>query len=279
MVKLPMLARHAGAGDVSPMGAPGLPGMGAAARGAGAFGRGTGSHNQGGRAASVLPLIHGSTLDVPRSEVMPPRRRRSSMLLPLAIGAAAVLGVVSVLLFVALSDDEDSALVRRGEVGGKGGLAYTFDGKDGDKKPDKPTETVKASARKVPRRTGTSGKSSASLTGNAPQGPTAASSDEVDLSGGPAGELDPDDLFDVYNANKIGVTMCYNNALKRDPLLSVRRADVAISVSPSGSVASVSIPTLAGTPLGTCLEKRIKSWRFPRASRVFNSRFPIIFQT
>jgi predicted Zn finger-like uncharacterized protein len=280
VVRLPMLARHAGNGDASPLGAPGLPGMGAATGGAGSFGRGTGSHDQGDRAASVLPYIRGgSTVDLPRSEAMLPRRRRSSMVLPLGIGTAAVLGVVSVLLFVALSDDDDGATVRRGEVGGKGGLAYTFEDKDGDKKPDKQVEAVKAPARKAPRRTSSAGKSSASLTGTTPQGPTAVGSDEVDLSGGPAGELDPDDLFDVYNANKIGVTMCFNSALKRDPLLSVRRADVVISVSPSGAVASVSIPSLSGTPLGTCLQKRIKSWRFPRASRVFNSRFPIIFQT
>ena len=47
----------------------------------------------------------------------------------------------------------------------------------------------------------------------------------------------------------------------------------------SGSVSSVSIPSLSGTPLGECLEKRIRVWKFPRATQVFNSKFPIIFQT
>jgi hypothetical protein len=75
------------------------------------------------------------------------------------------------------------------------------------------------------------------------------------------------------------VTMCYNSALKRDPLLNVRRADVLITVGPSGSVSSVSIPSLSGTPLGECLEKRIRSWKFPRASKDFRSQFPIIFQS
>jgi hypothetical protein len=204
------------------------------------------------------------------------------MMMPIAVGSAVVVGVVSVLLYVALAGEDDDALVRRGQVGGKGGLAIRFDDEDGDKKAaDKPAEvsSPRSGTRRVVRKTG--GRASGGTATTAARIPVGPSSDEVDLSGGggPAGELDPDDLFDVYTANKIGVTMCYNSALKRDPLLKVRRADVRITVSPSGSVSNVSIPSLSGTPLGLCLEKRIRSWRFPRASQIFSSRFPIIFQT
>ncbi|HTE53858.1 MAG TPA: AgmX/PglI C-terminal domain-containing protein [Kofleriaceae bacterium] len=285
VVKLPMLARGASHPAPAPLGPPGLPGVGrpGPADNNGALGRGTGSEGQmGGRALSGLPVIHGGgTVDMPRPEVLQPRRVRSGMMMPIAIGSSIVVGVVSVLLFVALAGEDDDSLVRRGEVGGKGEMAYTFDKANGDRKQDKGNDqsAPKGGGRRVVRKPSGGGKSSSLTTGTATQGPVAVDPDEVDLSGGPAGELDPDDLFDVYNANKIGVTMCYNSALKRDPLLSVRRADVNISVAPSGSVSSVSIPSLNGTPLGQCLEKRIRSWRFPRASRVFSSRFPIIFQT
>jgi hypothetical protein len=106
----------------------------------------------------------------------------------------------------------------------------------------------------------------------------ATSSDEVDLSGG-GGELDPDDLIEVYRNNKIGVTLCYNSALKKDPLLRVQKAEVTIRVGTTGTVSLVSIPALSGTELGNCLQKRIKAWRFPKNSSGLETRFPIIFDS
>jgi predicted Zn finger-like uncharacterized protein len=284
VVKLPMLARNMG--GAAPLGAPGLPGV--AGPGTGPLGRGTGSHDQPGSGLAGLPLIHGGpSVDVPRPEILQPTvpRRRSGMAMPIAIGSAVVIGVVSVLLYVALAGEDEDAMLRRGQVGGKGGLAYQFDDEDGDgdkKGGDKATAgSGKSSGKRVARKSSSGGRSSTGAASASSRISVGPDQDEVDLSGsgGPARELDGDDVFDVYTANRIGVQMCYNNALKRDPLLSVRRADVAITVSTSGSVSSVSIPSLSGTPLGLCLEKRIRAWRFPRSTQVFSSQFPIVFQT
>jgi hypothetical protein len=279
VVKLPMLARQSGGG--APLGAPGLPGVAGPGAGINPIGRGTGSNDQPSGVHSGLPIIRGAaTVDLPRPEILMPRRRRASgMMMPIAIGSAVVVGVVSVLLYVALAGEDEDDLVRRGRLGDRSGLAYQFDdgeaGEGGKKAADKaPATGAKGGARRVARKTGTRSGQTAATT----QVPVGPDNDEVDLSGS-ARELDPDDLFDVYNANKIGVTMCYNSALKRDPLLQVRRADVLISVGTSGAVSSVSIPSLSGTPLGTCLERRIRAWRFPRATRIFTSQFPIIFQS
>ncbi len=278
VVKLPMLARNMG--NAAPMGAPGLPGVGG---GVSPLGRGTGTQDQVSQRASALaglPVVQGGqSVEMPRPEILQPRRRRSGMLMPIVIGSSIVVGVVSILLYVALASEGDDARLRRGDVGGKGGLAYQFDDPDRDKKGEGKTTEPPARSRRSVRRPTTSRNTTTSTTAAPTQAPTGPDFDEVDLSGNDAPrELDADDVFDVLNANRIGVQMCYNSALKRDPLLKVRRADVAIRVGPSGAVSSVSIPSLSGTQLGLCLEKRIRAWKFPRATEAFNSRFPIVFQ-
>ncbi len=278
VVKLPMLARNMG--NAAPMSAPGLPGMGGANQANNHIGRGTGSHDQPGQRGSALaglPVVHGAqSVEMPRPEILQPRRRRSGMAMPIVIGSAIVIGLVSVLLYVALATDEGDARLRRGDLGGSE-LAYQFDDPERDKKGEGKTTEAPAKPRRSVRKQ-TAPRSTASQA-PATQAPTGPDFDEVDLSGSDAPrELDADDVFDVLNANRIGVQMCYNSALKRDPLLKVRRADVAIRVGPSGQVSSVSIPSLNGTQLGLCLEKRIRAWKFPRATEAFNSRFPIVFQ-
>jgi predicted Zn finger-like uncharacterized protein len=279
VVKLPMLARNMG--NAAPMSAPGLPGMGGASQAGNHIGRGTGSHDQparGGSALAGLTVVHGAqSVEMPRPEILQPRRRRSGMAMPIIIGSAIVVGVVSVLLYVALAGGDDEARLRRGDVGGSG-LAFQFDDPERDKKGEGNTTEAPPKPRRSVRKQ-SAPRSTTSATPAPTRAPTGPGFDEVDLSGSDAPrELDPDDVFDVLNANRIGVQMCYNSALKRDPLLKVRRADVAIRVGPSGAVSSVSIPSLSGTQLGLCLEKRIRAWKFPRATEAFNSRFPIVFQ-
>jgi predicted Zn finger-like uncharacterized protein len=281
VVKLPMLARNAG--NAAPLGAPGLPGVGGANNG---LGRGTGSHGQPGSPLAGLPVIQaGPAIDVPRPEILQPQlRRRPGMMMPIAIGLAVVAALVSLLLYVALAGGDDDSLLRRGDVGGKGGLAYRLDDPEGAKKAaaDKAAERSSSRPRRVAHKSSPSRSSGDSTAFTPPSSAGAgAGMDEVDLSGrGEAAHaLDADDVFEVLNANHIGVQMCFNSALKRDPLIKVRRADVSIQVSPSGEVSSVSIPALSGTQLGLCLEKRIRAWKFPKATEVFNSRFPIVFQS
>jgi hypothetical protein len=184
--------------------------------------------------------------------------------------------VIAILLYLALAggDDEEDHNLARARIAGDG-LAYSFVDNDKDGKDDTTGQTVEevkaaatkgGTARRVIKRTRETG------TVERPAG----GSDEVDLGGG-GGALDPDDLLDVYGANKIGVTLCYNSALKKDPLLKVGKVDVTIRVGTTGTVSMVSIPSLSGTDLGNCLQKRIKAWRFPKNSSGLDTRFPIVF--
>jgi len=271
VVKLPMLGRS-NVGNAAPAGrGASLPGVDS-----GGFGRGTGTFQQ--YTNSGLPIIQGGgTIDMPRPEILQPSRRAKSLAVPIAIAGAVLVGVVAILIYLAVSGggSEDDERLARARLAGDG-LAYNFVDEDKDGKDDKTGQTVeevvaakRGTARRVIRRN--------PREGSPPSNPGIATG-EVDLGGG-GGELDPDDLIDVYRANKIGVTLCYNSALKKDPLLRVQKAVVTIRVGTTGTVSMVSIPALSGTELGNCLQKRIKAWRFPKNSSGLNTEFPIIFDS
>jgi hypothetical protein len=281
VVKLPMLARHLG--SAGPAGDPGLPGMGGSP-----LGLGTSRFDPVGSAGGTglvggLPVIQaGGTIDMPRPELLQPRAPRN-LVLPVVLAGAALLGAVVVLLYVAMSGEEEEDPLARGQIGAAD-LAYQFEDLDKDGKDDRTgksesevvAETVQAA--KSSRRGGTGGRSSSGAARSVTSGVT--STDEVDLSGSDRlRELDPSDLISAYTKNRTGVTMCYNHALKRDPLLRVQKAVVTIKVEVSGSVSRVSVPSLRGTDLGTCLETRIRAWRFPKSTSGLSSEFPIIFDS
>ena len=290
VVKLPMLARNMGNAGAGPARAPGLPGMDG-----NGLGRGSGSFDQipSASAGAVnggtgsLPVIQAGSVEMPRPELLQPIRRGRSLVLPIALAGAALVALVAVLLVVALSGDEDDdQRLARGQVGGVD-LAYQFGGGGKEGRGDSAGEPELAPE------TGAAGKEAGGgkrVTRRATGQPTAATSaaratpavgfGEVDLSGGGASRsLDPSDLMTVYKSNRIGVTLCYNSALKKDPLLKVQKAVVSIDVATSGKVRSVSIPGLRGSELGTCLERRIKAWRFPKSTSGLASQFPIIFDS
>ncbi|HLU65503.1 MAG TPA: GYF domain-containing protein [Kofleriaceae bacterium] len=294
VVKLPMLARNVGnAGSAAPAArAAGLPGVDG-----GGLGRGSGSFDQvlgapaGGGTASLPVIQAGGTVDMPRPELLQPNTpSRRGLLLPIALGGAALAAVVALLLVMALGDDDEADNLRlaRGQVGGAG-LAYQFEDLDQDGRDDKTGKSeseVVAEAAASKKSSGGGGTtrrvikrntSSSTATATTPSSP-GAGFDEVDLGGG-ARDLDPNDLISVYQQNRIGVTLCYNSALKKDPYLSVKKAEVSINVATSGKVNTVSIPSLRGTELGSCLERRIKAWRFPKSTSGLASRFPIIFDS
>jgi len=269
VVKLPMLARTTQTGIAARAAA--LPGVDA-----GGLGRGTGTFQQ--YTNSGLPIIQGGgTIDMPRPEILQPSRRAKSLAVPIAIAGAVLVGVIAVMIYLAVSggEDEDEDLARARVAGD--GLAYNFVDEDKDGKDDTTGQTVEevkeaakhGTTRRIIKRNPRE---------SAPAVGASTGSDEVDLSGG-GGALDPDDLIEVYKNNKIGVSLCYNSALKRDPLLKVQKAEVTIRVGTTGTVSMVSIPSLSGTDLGTCLQKRIKAWRFPKNSSGLETRFPIIFDS
>jgi predicted Zn finger-like uncharacterized protein len=90
--------------------------------------------------------------------------------------------------------------------------------------------------------------------------------------------LDGDDLMTVYRDNRLAVTRCYERALKKDPLLDVKKLYVSLSVDPSGAVTNVALSSHASTTLGTCLAERIGRWRFRKSPEPFSGRFPLVFR-
>ncbi|HUS62956.1 MAG TPA: AgmX/PglI C-terminal domain-containing protein, partial [Kofleriaceae bacterium] len=176
--------------------------------------------------------------------------------------------------------DDDGERLARGRVGGDG-LAYQFQDDDKDGRDDKTgktqEETAEAAQKSITTRRTI--KPSNGKSGGTPQARDPGFNiDETDLNAG-GGAFDPDQFFEVYKKNTLGVNLCYNSALKRDPLLSVTNAQVFLTVKTDGTVSSVSIPALTGTELGGCLTKRIKSWRFPKSSDGGSGVLKVIFKS
>ena len=285
IVSLPVLARQAGASTATgPKGQPALPGTAAAA---GGLGRGSGAERAVGDSygvpAHLLVTAGGGGEPVP-AEILQPKRRMN-LLMPVIAALCVLAVVVGLLVYIALKPDADDSQVARGTVGGGGELGYIFRdpaarkkqvGAEGNEATPGTRRTTRTGGT---RRNGTSGKT----TGNNPRvtGKTPLGFDEVDLSNTSGetdvGPLDGDDLMSVYRSNQFTVKRCYERALKKDPLLKVPKVWVSIQVAMTGSVTKVSIPGLAGTDLGQCLQATIGRWKFRRSSEVFNSRFPVVF--
>src|SRR5690606_41548355 len=77
--------------------------------------------------------------------------------------------------------------------------------------------------------------------------------------------LTPDDVMKVYQERKLGVKLCYERALKKDPLLDVKKVYVNLSVTPTGIVTNVSMSSHGDTTLGQCLVSQIRRWRFRKS--------------
>jgi predicted Zn finger-like uncharacterized protein len=292
VVKLPMLGRNLGgaAPAAAPLSSPGLPGLdpmsslsnSPVGRGTGAFNPIPAAHVTG--AGTALPVIQGGgTVEIPRPEIMQPRRGSRSLLLPFAIGGGVLVTAVIILLYVAMSGgDDDEERLARGRVGGDG-LAYQFQDADKDGRDDKTGKTAEETAeaagkagvttRRTIKRTGREAGS-----GSTPTRDPGIGLEETDLSGG-GGAFDPELFIEVYRKNQLGVNLCYTSALKRDPFLSVTNAQVFLTVKTDGTISSVSIPALTGTELGGCLTKRIKAWRFPRSSDGGSGVLKVLFKS
>jgi hypothetical protein len=267
----------------------GLPGMGASS-----LGRGSGPEAAIGAAAGrvgstgVNAAIGAPALDVDAPPPLTPatRKRRGGLHIPLIVVGLLVVGVGVAMVIMLTSDGEESK-VARGTVGGSGNLGYSFSGETPRPKAgqENPTGTgddteVEATDPKTPRIRKGTGNTGTKVNTTLPELPT-RDPDEVDLgaSGQTAatGPLDGDDLMKVYRKNQVGIKMCYERELKKNPLLKLPKTWVDIKVGLDGRVSGVSIPSLLGTPLGACMRSRIARWKFRKTTETFGSRFPVVF--
>jgi predicted Zn finger-like uncharacterized protein len=239
-----------------------------------------------------LPRISGLTVpqvEMPRPEVLQPSRR-SPLVIPLIAASVILLLVLGVLIYLALrgGGDDGSSEVRRAPSR-SGSIAAGFDD-------DRAPRVAEAEPAAAPVDAGARAPSTRDRTPSSERGARGDDGEtrtagytpppgEVDLSGvggddAPirAGSLQPSDISGVYLAKQFAVNRCFENAIKRDPLLRVPKTIVTLEIAGSGRVTRVSIPSFAGKPLGKCLVASIGRWTFPRSTEGFNGSFPIVFR-
>ena len=255
------------------------------------LGRGSGQEAAIGAAASVgnstgmNAAIGASALEVDAPPLLTPatHKRRRGIHLPLIAVGVLVLGLGVAMVVLLMGDDEESQ-VARGTVGGSGNLGYSFTGEPRTKAdPQTPIDeaVVETPDPKTPKI-----KKNTNVTTPKVKQPTlpdlpVRDPNEVDLGSTgttqATGPLGGDDLMKVYRKNQIAIKMCYERELKKNPLLKVPKTWVDIKVGLDGRVSGVSIPSLQGTTLGTCMRSRIARWKFRKTTELFSSRFPVVF--
>jgi len=197
----------------------------------------------------------------------------------LVMGAGlAVLGMGGFLIYLTLVTRDDGPGLRRSKVIG-GDLGYEI-----GERQARTTGTVGETASNEDKTRKGSGKSTGrrqprtTVTRPQPNEPRNGG-DEVDLgeTEGQATELSPDDVLDRYQKNSFAINRCYERALKKDPFLDIRRAEVTISVDMRGR-ASASIPSISNATLRSCLEATIQSWRFSSPKEPLRTQITMVFK-
>ncbi|RMH41063.1 MAG: DUF4339 domain-containing protein [Deltaproteobacteria bacterium] len=279
VVKLPMLADSVRAGSASPP----LPGMAGADR----IGAGSGAaatiDRLGGGPPVAVPIA--AAADAVSPDVLQPRRSPARRHVALLAGVAAVALVGVIGAVIAFSGDDaagsDPNRLVRARSSAEG-LGETLD--------PRTIKIVETKEVRVPVRSGGGGdrRSSpgasrgGSSSDSAAGGETrlAGKTDDFDFgaSSGGARELTADDVAAVYRDNQLAVKLCYERALKKDPLLDVRKVYVDMTIAPSGVVTDVRLSDYANTELGRCIVSRMRRWRFRQSTKAFTGRFPLVFR-
>ena len=117
-----------------------------------------------------------------------------------------------------------------------------------------------------------SGSQSASGAGPATGNP------QIGPDGQPLRPLSPDDVFAMSSKMEIGTRRCYERALKEDPFLKVSKIKAMITVKNTGVVSNVTLSSMQGTPLATCLSAAIGRWRFRPSTEGIVSEFALVFE-
>ena len=101
---------------------------------------------------------------------------------------------------------------------------------------------------------------------------------QIGPDGQPLRPLTPDDVFAMSRKMEIGTRRCYERALKDDPFLKVSKIKATITVKNTGVVSNVSLSSMQGTPLATCLGAAIGRWRFRPSTEGIVSEFALVFE-
>jgi predicted Zn finger-like uncharacterized protein len=92
-----------------------------------------------------------------------------------------------------------------------------------------------------------------------------------------SGSISAAQLSSIVGRGKRNLQRCYETAMRSSGTAETVRVDVTVSVSAAGNVKSVKT-TGKGLPgLSQCIQRSVKTWRFPSTGEDFQTKFPLVF--
>jgi hypothetical protein len=92
------------------------------------------------------------------------------------------------------------------------------------------------------------------------------------------GDLSIEQLSEVVAREQPSLEPCYQNALDKQAYDHEFRIETELHIRKDGSVAKVGIDQEGIKGVGACIEKTIRSWKFPPAREETHAGLPIIFR-
>ncbi|MCC6993453.1 MAG: zinc-ribbon domain-containing protein [Deltaproteobacteria bacterium] len=95
--------------------------------------------------------------------------------------------------------------------------------------------------------------------------------------GGPLTTTAPEAAFAQIKQSQAGVKICYERILKQDPSLkSLRKVNLSVKISSTGSVKDVGLNSGLDPTLATCISNLARGWKFPKNSADYSVEAQII---
>ena len=92
------------------------------------------------------------------------------------------------------------------------------------------------------------------------------------------GDLSVEQLTAVVAREQDALEPCYQTALDKQPYDHEFRIEARLRIRPDGSVSKVGIDKEGLKGVGPCVEKAIRTWKFPPAREETRASLPIIFR-
>ncbi|MBP9087780.1 MAG: zinc-ribbon domain-containing protein [Kofleriaceae bacterium] len=234
------------------------------------------------QAAQADALADVSAAGVPLAAQVapPPKRGHLGVIIVVALTTIAVIVLVLVAAGVFSSDDQDGPRIAIDDYANLGGRKDPVF-RPGSAAPVKPGSAADGAGKVVkpwnnPNHSGNGNNPNNSGTGNNPNNSGSGKVETVGVNG-PVLELKADDVENMFQRNSDISRRCYEQALKKDPFLDVKKIAVTMSVDKVGMVNDVGLSSHADHQLGKCLTQRIKAWRFRPSTGGITTRINVVF--
>jgi predicted Zn finger-like uncharacterized protein len=105
--------------------------------------------------------------------------------------------------------------------------------------------------------------------------PTGSVLEEREASGGQG--LNGDQIRSVVTRNRRDLRQCYELATRGRSDVPDIRLDVNVTIGASGTVTGARARGQSIGDMNTCVERRVRRWRFPRSGATTETQFPVVF--